>query len=205
MEYVNHRAQNGPSLDSTLSALNPFHTVTLFLRLILILSCSLCLGPQAVSSFHAFWLKFLHFSSPHARYMSSSLHRPEYDHPDNIYWILQLMRLLIMQLRHSCVIVRSYLFVHFFFKLPYSSLGLMERGMRNLDKSGRSQWPRGLRHELSSPARALGSWVRIPLKECMCDCVSSVFVLSCVSSGLAMSWPPSKDSYWLSVRFRVSE
>jgi hypothetical protein len=27
----------------------------------------------------------------------------------------------------------------------------------------RSQWPRGLRHELSSLARMLGSWVRIPL------------------------------------------
>jgi hypothetical protein len=28
----------------------------------------------------------------------------------------------------------------------------------------RSQWPRGLRHELSSPARTAGSWVRIPIK-----------------------------------------
>jgi hypothetical protein len=27
----------------------------------------------------------------------------------------------------------------------------------------RSQWPRGLRHELSSLARTLGSWVPIPL------------------------------------------
>jgi hypothetical protein len=27
----------------------------------------------------------------------------------------------------------------------------------------RSQWPRGLRHELSSPARMLWSWVLIPL------------------------------------------
>jgi hypothetical protein len=36
----------------------------------------------------------------------------------------------------------------------------------------RSQWPRGLRHELSSPARALGSWVRIPLKAWM-----SAFIL----------------------------
>jgi hypothetical protein len=28
----------------------------------------------------------------------------------------------------------------------------------------RSQWPRGLRHELSSLARTLGSWVRIALE-----------------------------------------
>jgi hypothetical protein len=27
-----------------------------------------------------------------------------------------------------------------------------------------SQWPRGLRHEMSSPARTLGSWFRVPLE-----------------------------------------
>jgi hypothetical protein len=42
--------------------------------------------------------------------------------------------------------------------------------------SRRSQWPWGLRHEMSSPARTLGSWVRIPLKEWMSICVYSVFV-----------------------------
>jgi hypothetical protein len=44
----------------------------------------------------------------------------------------------------------------------------------------RSQWPRGLRHELSSPARTMGSWVRIPPKAWMSVCVYSVFVLSYV-------------------------
>jgi hypothetical protein len=39
---------------------------------------------------------------------------------------------------------------------------------------------RGLRHEMSSLAPLLGSWVRIPLKE-MDICVRySVFLLSCV-------------------------
>jgi hypothetical protein len=38
-------------------------------------------------------------------------------------------------------------------------------------------WPRGLRHEPSSPARTLGSLVRIPLEVCMSVCVYSVFVL----------------------------
>jgi hypothetical protein len=33
-----------------------------------------------------------------------------------------------------------------------------------------SQWPCGLRHELSSPSRMLGSWVRIPLKAWMSVC-----------------------------------
>jgi hypothetical protein len=49
----------------------------------------------------------------------------------------------------------------------------------------RSQWPRGLRHELSSLARTLGSWVRIPLKRWTFVRVYSVFVLLCVGSSLA--------------------
>jgi hypothetical protein len=47
----------------------------------------------------------------------------------------------------------------------------------------RSQWPRGLRHELSSLARTLGSRVRIPLEAWM-----SVFILFVLGSGLAMGW-----------------
>jgi hypothetical protein len=40
-----------------------------------------------------------------------------------------------------------------------------------------SQWPLGLRHEPSSPARILGSGVRVPLEAWMSVCVYSVFVL----------------------------
>jgi hypothetical protein len=43
----------------------------------------------------------------------------------------------------------------------------------------------GLRHELFSLARTLGSWVRIPLKAWKIVCVYSVSVFSCVGSGLA--------------------
>jgi hypothetical protein len=43
-------------------------------------------------------------------------------------------------------------------------------------------WPRGKTHEKPSPARKLGSWVRIPLKARIFVCVDSVFVLD---SGLA--------------------
>jgi hypothetical protein len=49
----------------------------------------------------------------------------------------------------------------------------------------RTQWPRGLRHELSSLALTLGSWVRIPLEAWMSVCVYSEFVLG---SGLATDW-----------------
>jgi hypothetical protein len=47
----------------------------------------------------------------------------------------------------------------------------------------RSQWPRGLRHEMCSPAQALGSWVQIPLKAWMSAFI--LFVFSYVGSGLA--------------------
>jgi hypothetical protein len=46
----------------------------------------------------------------------------------------------------------------------------------NLQAHSRSQRPRGLRHELSSLARTLGSRVRIPLKERISICVYSVYV-----------------------------
>jgi hypothetical protein len=62
--------------------------------------------------------------------------------------------------------------------------------INSYDSQSRSQWPRGLRHELSSPARTLGSWVGIPLKTWMSVCVYSVFVLSCVGRGLAACWSP---------------
>jgi hypothetical protein len=54
----------------------------------------------------------------------------------------------------------------------------------------RSQCPRGLKHDLSSLARSLGSWVRIPLNAWMTVCVYSVFMLSCVGSDLATGWSP---------------
>jgi hypothetical protein len=56
-------------------------------------------------------------------------------------------------------------------------------------------WPRGLRHELSSLARTLGSWVRISLEAWMSVCVYSVFVFG---SGLATSDHSSKESYRMS-------
>jgi hypothetical protein len=63
------------------------------------------------------------------------------------------------------------------------------QGQLSADHSGRAV----LRHELSSLARTLGSWVRIPLKTWMCVCIFSVFVLSCVQvSALRLADPPSK-------------
>jgi hypothetical protein len=67
----------------------------------------------------------------------------------------------------------------------------------------RSQWPRGLRHEPSTPARTLGSWVRIPLKAWMSVCFYSVFMLFCVQvAALRRAYPPSKESYRLCIGLR---
>jgi hypothetical protein len=62
-------------------------------------------------------------------------------------------------------------------------LGTIKDGVSNLYYSVntcRLHWPPGLRHELSSPAQTLGSWVRSPLKTWTSVCVYSVLVLSCV-------------------------
>jgi hypothetical protein len=42
-----------------------------------------------------------------------------------------------------------------------------------------SQWPRGLRHELSSLARTLGSWAEIPLKAWMSALGAFILCLCC--------------------------
>jgi hypothetical protein len=52
----------------------------------------------------------------------------------------------------------------------------------------------GQSHEISSPARTLGSWVPIPFKAWMSVRISSVFVLSCVGSGVATGLIPRPRS-----------
>jgi hypothetical protein len=73
-----------------------------------------------------------------------------------------------------------------------------EWNFRACARSRRSQWPRGLRHEPTSSARTLGSWVRIPLEEWMFVCVYSVCVVMCVRR----ADPPSKESYRLCIGSR---
>jgi hypothetical protein len=76
----------------------------------------------------------------------------------------------------------------------YASIVLQNSNSLYWAKLSRSQWPRGLRHELSSPARTLGSWVRIPLQ----IYVYFAFVLSCVQvATLRRADPPFKGSYRL--------
>jgi hypothetical protein len=62
-----------------------------------------------------------------------------------------------------------------------------------MKERGRSQWPRCLRHELSSLAWAPWSWVRIQLKAWMsvlCVCFFCVYVVLCVGRGLVTGWSP---------------
>jgi hypothetical protein len=57
--------------------------------------------------------------------------------------------------------------------------------------NSRSQWPRGLRHELSSLSPTLGSRVRNPFED-MCMRLLCVYVVLCVGSGLATGWSPAE-------------
>jgi hypothetical protein len=57
-----------------------------------------------------------------------------------------------------------------------------------INNACRSQWPRGLRHEMSSSAQTLGSYVRIPLDVPVW--FYSASVPSCVGSGLLTGWSP---------------
>jgi hypothetical protein len=69
-----------------------------------------------------------------------------------------------------------------------------------------SQWPHSLRHELSSLAPTLGSWVRIPLRTWMfgvCMRLFCVCVVLCLGRGLAAGWslvqrvlPSVKKNYY---------
>jgi hypothetical protein len=63
----------------------------------------------------------------------------------------------------------------------------------------RSQWRRGLRHEPSSPARTLGSRVRVPLQAWMfvCAFILCWLVFRVYVAALRRAHPPSKESYRL--------
>jgi hypothetical protein len=67
---------------------------------------------------------------------------------------------------------------------------------------GRSQWPRGQRHELSSPAPTLRSWVRIPIRH-GCLCVFCVrFFCFCIVSSETASRPNKRlmrTYHWISL------
>jgi hypothetical protein len=55
---------------------------------------------------------------------------------------------------------------------------LYTRRSVSIGSGRRSQWPRHQRHELSSPARKLGSWVLILLEALISVCIYSLFILS---------------------------
>jgi hypothetical protein len=58
----------------------------------------------------------------------------------------------------------------------------------------RSQWPRCLRHELSSSAQTRLSWVRIPIEALMFVCVYSVCVVLCRYRPCGRADPLLKES-----------
>jgi hypothetical protein len=69
----------------------------------------------------------------------------------------------------------------------------------------RSQWPHRLRHVVSSIARKMGSWVRIPFEARMCVSAFFCVALSCVYvEALRRADPPSKESYQMTKNNLIS-
>jgi hypothetical protein len=65
---------------------------------ILIISCHLPLGlPNGLFPSRFPTQFFTHFSSPYACYVPSSSHPACFDHPDNIWWRLKIMKLFTVQ------------------------------------------------------------------------------------------------------------
>jgi hypothetical protein len=63
--------------------------------------------------------------------------------------------------------------INIFLKHPTMCFSQRRDQISNTHRRGsRSQWPRGLRHEMSSPAQTMGLWVQIQLKARM-----SAFIL----------------------------
>jgi hypothetical protein len=70
---------------------------------------------------------------------------------------------------------------------------------RRTMSTGRSQWLRGPKREMISPAQTLGLWVRIPLEARTSVRVSSVLSCPMQVASFRRTDPPSKESYQLSV------
>jgi hypothetical protein len=64
----------------------------------------------------------------------------------------------------------------------------------------RSQWPRGLGHELSSKAGVVGSNPTRSIDVCMR--LFCIYAVLCVGRGRAKDWSPSKERYWLCIGLR---
>jgi hypothetical protein len=125
-------------------------------------------------------------------YMPRPSHPPWLHHHNNVWWNVQIINLRQF-FPSSCYflwgpnILLSW--ARDWVSNPYQTTG-KALVLCILIFTCRSQWSRGLRHEMSSPAQTLGSWVRITLEAWMSVRVSSVFVLSCVCSSLATGWSP---------------
>jgi hypothetical protein len=95
---------------------------------------------------------------------------------------------------------RPFSFKHTFCKSIFVLTIILSPILCGYEKYCRSQWPCGLRHEMSSPARTLRSCVRIPLLAWMC-----VHLLHVQVEALRRAVPPSKEPYRLRKGLRNSK
>jgi hypothetical protein len=92
---VHYRVNSSPPLDPILSQMNPVHTNSISLRFILILSSHIHPGLTSVSSLQVFEIKFrTHFSSLPCVLHSHTSRLPWFYDPNNIWWRVQIIKLL---------------------------------------------------------------------------------------------------------------
>jgi hypothetical protein len=77
------------------------------------------------------------------------------------------MRIQFLKIGHDRVYSRSLSLINFFNRRYVISISEKASLNKLGNKQCRLQWPRGLRHDLSSLVRTLGLWVRIPFKAWM--------------------------------------
>jgi hypothetical protein len=163
------------NLSSTRCIQSTFRHVSL--RFILVLPSYICFGHPSNCFPSGFPAKILYAYRISPSLAKRVFHTPWFAHPNSICWRVQIMK------THYPVFFTAYCYYSFvgpnILIIPDTYINF-----------GRSQWPRGLRHKPSSPARTLGSWVLIPLEAWKSVCVYSVCVVPCVGSGLATGWSP---------------
>jgi hypothetical protein len=177
---VRYRVNKSPSLDPTLSQTNPVHTTSSYLSQI---HLNIILQPTSWSVLDI----IIAFS------YGGCLNVPRSLEPwDHLPWCFATARLLqsLSENYKNGDVERGE---------PMGGDEILNRTLISVSRDwthyfrctniylSRSQWPRGLRHELFSIALRLGFWVRIPFQAWMSLCVYSVFVLG---SGLATGWSP---------------
>jgi len=94
---VHYRVHKNPSLDLNWNQINTVHTIIPRITSILILSSHLCLGLPSGSSLQASWLHFCRHFSHFSCVLHALINLTLFEHHNNVWQGVLIMKLLIMQ------------------------------------------------------------------------------------------------------------